>query len=74
MAFRYAVLYEMLLVGLCVVIIEFILYKLFTGKFPSTELKHFWQMVASGMISGASLHLILELVGINEKWCRITYK
>ena len=72
--FRLAVFYEMFILGLCVIAIESVVYRIFTGEFPTTALSHFWPMIASGMIVGASIHLIFEVTGINEKWCRVTYK
>lgn len=68
---RREILIEMFLVGILVVIFQYFTYYVVSGEFPQ---KHLKSMILGGFLVGASLHFFLEIIGANEKWCRMTYK
>lgn len=60
---------ELFVIGIFAIILEFFIYRLITGEFPGYHLKHFNSMLLGSFLLGSSMHLILEIVGANEKWC-----
>lgn len=65
---------ELVAIGLLTIIVEFFIYRLLSGQFPSPKLPHFNKMILGAFLLGSSLHFILEIATVNEKWCRTTYK
>jgi uncharacterized membrane protein YidH (DUF202 family) len=71
---RTALLLEMIAVGIFTIVLEFFVYRIVAREFPWTHLPHFNSMLLGAFILGASMHFILEVVGVNESWCRSTFK
>ena len=70
---RSALLVEMIAIGIFTMLLEFIVYRVVSGEFPGPHLSHFNSMLLGGFLLGASTHLILEVVGVNEKWCKAVF-
>jgi hypothetical protein len=70
---RQGLLLELLGIGLLTVFMEFLVYKLLTGEFPGPHLNHFKSMLLGAFLLGSSIHLVLEVTGVNEKWCRSAF-
>jgi len=68
---RTSIVYEMIAIGILTILFLWPSYLLVSGKFPEKELV---KMALGAFVLGSSMHLFLEVVGANEKWCRITYK
>jgi hypothetical protein len=68
---RTSIVYEMIAIGILTILFLWPSYFLVSGKFPEKELV---KMALGAFVLGSSMHLFLEVVGANEKWCRITYK
>jgi hypothetical protein len=63
-------LLELLLVGIFTIILDFFVYRIMSGKFPGPHLAHFRSMITGAFLLGSSMHFILEIAGINKKWCQ----
>jgi hypothetical protein len=61
-------------IGIFAIILDVLIYRVLVGNFPSQSLPHFKNMILGAFILGASMHIILEFAGMNEYWCRKTYK
>ncbi len=68
---RTSIVYEMIAIGILTILFLWPSYFLVSGKLPEKELV---KMAMGAFVLGSSMHLFLEVVGTNEKWCRITYK
>ena len=64
--------YEVLIIGVLTIIATFAIYYLLNSQFPiySEDPTKFYKMLIGSFLVGASLHLTLELLGLNEKWCK----
>jgi|688.fasta_scaffold153964_2 hypothetical protein len=64
--------YEVLIIGILTIIATFAIYYLLNGQFPSysEDPAKFYKMLLGSFLVGSSLHLTLELAGLNEKWCK----
>lgn len=74
MSIRKLLIVEVIIIGLLTMLLQLVIYRAITGTFPSPKLDHYNEMLLGGFLLGSSLHLILEVVGANESWCRHTYK
>lgn len=70
---REQLLVELIVIGIITALFQLVIYKILTGEFPSPELNHFNQMLLGGFLLGSGTHLIFEVSGANEAWCRTTY-
>jgi hypothetical protein len=70
---RKLLIVELIVIGIVVVLLQLVIYKALTGSFPSPKLEHFNQMILGGFLLGVSTHLIFEVIGANEAWCKFTY-
>jgi hypothetical protein len=74
MDFRKELILEMIAIGIFTILVEYFVYRIVSGEFPSPRLSHYNAMLLGAFLLGASMHFILEVTGVNEKWCRATYK
>lgn len=70
---RQGLLLELLGIGLLTVFMEFFVYRILTGEFPGPQLGHFKSMLLGAFLLGSSIHLVLEVSGVNEKWCKSAF-
>ena len=70
---RQGLLAELLAIGILTMLLEFLVYKLLTGEFPGPHLSHFKSMLFGAFLLGSSMHLILEVAGVNERWCKSAF-
>jgi hypothetical protein len=66
---RRALSMELLIIGLMCVVLNVILFRVLTGKFPGYEPR----MIIGSFLMGVILHFVLEVTGMNEQWCRTTF-
>ena len=66
--------YEVVIVGLLTLAFTFGIFFLFNGHLPETTKPGYKQMILGAFLVGGLLHLSLELLGLNERWCRTTYR
>lgn len=66
---------ELLFLAVVSIVINFLIYSAFTGtlKFPDIKQEGTIPMYVGGIILVCGLHLIFELTGLNERWCRTIY-
>ena len=65
---------EMIAIGILAIVFELFIYLILSGEFPSPLLPpHFNKMILGAFLLGSSLHFTLEIVGLNEYWCKTTY-
>ncbi len=64
---------ELVMIGLFTMVCEFAVYRILTGEFPGPHLGHFKSMLLGAFMLGSSIHLILEITGVNEKWCKANF-
>ena len=69
---RNNLIYEVLVIGLITIIIYSILYK-FIGN-TNIKITDYNRILFIAFLTGCSLHIIFEIIGANEYWCRTTYK
>lgn len=74
MSIRKMLIVEVIVIGILTMLLQLVIYRALTGEFPSPKLDHYNQMLLGGFLLGSSIHLIFEVVGANEAWCRYTYK
>lgn len=69
------VLIELLFLAVASIVINFFIYSAFTGtfKFPDIKQEGIIPMYVGGIILVGGLHLIFEVTGLNERWCRTIY-
>jgi hypothetical protein len=69
------ILFELLILGLLSLIINFLIYSIFTRtfKFPDYKEKGTLPMYVGGIVLVCGLHLLFEVTGVNEKWCKAMY-
>lgn len=70
---RKNLLLELVAIGILTIIVQFFIYRFLSGEFPGPRLPHFKKMILGSFLLGVSLHFILEIATVNEKWCRSTY-
>lgn len=70
---RNNLLIETVAIGLFTIVMEFFVYFVLTGEFPGPRLGHFYKMLAGAFLLGASIHLVLEFAGVNERWCKAEF-
>lgn len=68
-----AILIEVIVIGAFSALLQFLIYKALTGAFPNPKLEHYNKMILGGFLLGASIHIIFEVIGANEAWCKQTY-
>ena len=71
---RTELIIETIVIGIFAIILDVLIYRVLVGEFPSPSLPHFNKMILGAFLLGASMHIILEFSGMNEYWCRKTYK
>ncbi len=66
---------ELLVLALLSIIINFLIYSVFTRtfKFPDYKEKGTLPMYIGGIVLVAVLHLLFEFTGVNESWCKAMY-
>lgn len=67
---RKELIFEVIAVGILTIIFLWPSYYLVSGKFPNKEVS---KMLIGAFILGGSMHFVLEIAGLNEKWCRMTF-
>lgn len=67
---------ELLFLAVASVVVNFLIYSGFTGSFKVPDLKQegIIPMYIGGIILVCGLHIIFEITGVNEQWCRAMYK
>lgn len=66
---RRMLLIEMIVIGLVTLIVSLGISRLLSGKFTFER-----NMLLGSFLVGAVLHFGFEIAGLNESWCRATYK
>ena len=66
---------ELLFLAVISVVGNFFIYSAFTGsfRFPDIKREGTIPMYLGGIILVTGLHLIFELTGLNERWCKAVY-
>lgn len=67
------ILIEVIFVSISAVILLPIIEYIMTGKFLARQ-KGTYEMYVGTIILVSMLHIVYEYTGLNEKWCRMTYK
>jgi hypothetical protein len=67
---RSNLIYELLIIGVITVVFNLGIYTLLTGQIPTPKLHHFYKMILGSFLLGSSMHFVLEITNLNEKWCR----
>ncbi len=71
---RKELIFELIAIGILAVLFDLVIYKLLSGYFPSPSLPYYNKMILGAFLLGASLHFVLEVVGVNESWCNSVFK
>jgi uncharacterized membrane protein YedE/YeeE len=66
----YRVLFEAIVVGIIIIGLLFIVHPLTSGKMLTTKTNGFRSMVVGGFLVGFIGHILLEVVGANEAFCK----
>lgn len=61
--------YELLVFGIITMVFSAAIYTVLTGELI-TNSKAPGKMLFGSFLLGSSIHLVFELVGLNESWCR----
>lgn len=64
------IFYEAIVLGAVTFAVSVAIYTFFAGELPKFE---FNNMLLSWFLVGALSHVVMEVLGWNEKWCRSVY-
>ena len=67
------ILIELIILSILVCILLFPIHYIVSGEDIDISKKHTSPMFIGSIVLVASLHLIFEVAGINESWCRNEY-
>lgn len=62
--------YEALVLGVVTFAVSVAIYTFFAGELPRFEFNY---MLLSWFLVGALSHIVMEVAGWNERWCRSVY-
>lgn len=71
---RKNLIYESIFIGVMTLLLTNIIYYIFNNKYPETTKPGYYQMIIGAFLVGFVLHMGFEFTGMNESWCRNTYK
>lgn len=71
---RNNLIYESIFIGVMTLLLTNIMYYIFNHKFPESTKPGYYQMIIGAFLVGFILHLGFEFTGMNELWCKSTYK
>jgi hypothetical protein len=71
---RNNLIYESIFIGVMTLLLTNIIYYIFNNKYPETTKPGYYQMIIGAFLVGFVLHMGFEFTGMNESWCRNTYK
>jgi hypothetical protein len=66
----YRILFEAIIVGIVIVVLLFMIYPFVSGKMLTMKTNGFKSMVIGGFLIGFIGHILLEILGANEIFCK----
>lgn len=67
-------IYETILIGILTLLFTFGIIYVLNNKLPDSSKPDYYKMVIGAFSVGALLHLSFEFTGMNESWCKYTYR
>jgi hypothetical protein len=65
-------LFEAIIIGIITVFLFSIIYRIIGAD--TINVSDYNKILFTSFLVGLSMHIIFEIIGANEKWCRYVYK